>query len=259
MTSLYDVPRLYDLMSPMLVEGDPELAWWRAVARESGAAGADGALLELGAGTGRVAIPLARGGLRVTALDASPTMLERGRASATEAGVTVDWRHGDMTALALDRRFDAVILPYNTLLHLHTRAEHEALFASVARHLTPDGFFAFSVSNPDLPTLARGRDHRLAMTGGPVDDPAEGAPLTVEETIAYDHASQCTRGVFHFSYPGRRDALVVPVDLRMLYPAELEAMVHHQGFELVARHGDWQGRPFTSASPLQNLVCRPRR
>ena len=256
MTGLYDAPRLYDLMCPMRGEGDGERAWWRGVCAEAGAAGEQGRVLELGAGSGRLAIPLARGGLRVTALDRSPAMVARGRAQAEAAGVDVTWTLADMTAFDLGHPVDAVVLALNTLLHLHTRAEHEALFAGIHRHLSPGGRLALSVTSPDPRTLGRGPLHRLAMTDGPVDDPVERAPLTIEETIAYDHASQCTRGSFRFSYPGRTDRLVVPVDLRMLYPAELEALLHHHGFAVVARHGDWQGTPFTSASLQQNVVAR---
>ena len=255
MTGLYDVPRLYDLMCPMLAEGEAELGWWRGACREGGA----GAVLELGAGSGRLAVPLARGGLQVTALDRSPAMIARGREAARAAQVEVAWIEGDMTSFDLGRRFDAIVLALNTLLHLHTRAEHAALFAADRRHLAPAGVLAFSVTSPEPATLARARFHRLSMTEGPVDDPLEGAPLTVDETIAYDHASQCTRGAFRFSYPDRTDFLVVPVDLRMIYPAELELLVEHHGFDLVARHGDWDGSPFTSASLAQHVVARPRR
>ena len=258
MTGLYDVPRLYDLLCPALAEGDDELSWWRGACAEAGATADRGAVLELGAGSGRVAIPLARGGLRVTALDRSPTMLARGRDHAAAAGVDLEWTLGDMTGFDLGRRFDAVLIALNTLLHLHTRAEQAALFACVHRHLAPAGRLAFSITSPDPRTLGRGPLHRVPMTDEPIDDPVEGAPLTIDETIAYDHASQCTRGAFRFSYPGRPDFLVVPVDLRMIYPAELEALVAHHGFDIVARHGDWDGRPFTSASLLQNLICRPR-
>ncbi|HVV87037.1 MAG TPA: class I SAM-dependent methyltransferase, partial [Kofleriaceae bacterium] len=213
----------------------------------------------LGAGSGRLAVPLARGGLRVTALDRSPPMLTRGRAAAAAAGVDVEWVEADMTAFDLGRRFEAVLLAFNTLLHLHTRPKQEALFAAVHRHLAPGGLFALSIVSPDPATLARAPDHRLLVTDGPVDDPVEGAPLTAEETIHYDHATQCNLGVFRFSYPGRPDAVVVPVDLRMIYPAELEALLHYNGFELVARHGDWDGSWFTSASLHQHVICRARR
>ena len=257
MTGLYDVPRLYDLLCPALAEGDAELAWWRGVCRDAGASRDGGEVLELGAGSGRLAIALARGGLRVTALDRSAAMLARGEERAAEAGVEVAWVQADMTAFDFGRRFDAVLVALNTLMHLHTRAEHAAFFDVVRRHLMPRGVLALSVTSPDPRTLGRGPFHRVALADA-VDDPVEGAPLTIEETISYDHAAQCTRGAFHFSYPDRPDFLIVPVDLRMLYPAELEALVHHHGFDLVARHGDWDGTPFTSASLLQHLVCRPR-
>ena len=252
MISLYDVPRLYDLMCPMLAEGDAELTWWR------GACGEAAAVLELGAGTGRVAIPLARGGLQVTALDRSAAMIGHGRARATDVGVAVEWVEGDMTAFDLPRRFDAIVIAFNTLLHLHTRAEHEALFAAVHRHLASGGRLALSVTSPDPRTLSRPPSHWLELTDGLIDDPVEGVPFTVQESIDYDHATQRTRGWFRFHYPARAEAVTVPVDLRMIYPAELEALVHHHGFDIVARHGDWHGAPFSSASLAQNLILRPR-
>ncbi|MFO0745279.1 MAG: class I SAM-dependent methyltransferase [Myxococcota bacterium] len=260
MTELYDVPRLYDLMCPLLAEGDPELAWWRAACAGAGVAAGLGEVLELGAGSGRLAIALARGGLRVTALDRSPAMLARGRANAAgvERACDIRWVEADMTGFTLDRRFEVVVMALNTLLHLHHRAQHAALFAAIHQHLRPGGRLALSVVSPDPRTLARAPSHRLSMTDGAAFDPEEGQPLSIEETIAYDHATQCTRGAFRFSYPGRRDFLVVPVDLRMLYPAELEALLHHHGFDVVRRDGDWDGSPFTADSLVQNLVCRAR-
>jgi SAM-dependent methyltransferase len=176
-------------------------------------------------------------------------------ATTPTAGASLDWIEADMTAFELGRRFDAILIGYNTFRHLHTRAQHEATLAAIHRHLAPGGLLALSVISPDPRTLGRAPDHRLTVAP-PVHDPVEDATLLVEETIAYDHATQCTRGRFHVSYPGRPDVLVVPVDLRMLYPAELEALLHHHGFDVVVRHGDWHGAPFTSASLLQNLACR---
>ena len=259
MTGLYDVPRLYDLISPSLAGDDPELAWWRDACALGGATAGHGEVLELGAGSGRVAVPLAQAGLRVTALDLSPAMIARGRERAEAAGVAgaITWIEGDMTAFELGRRFEAILVAYNTFLHLHTRAQHAATFAAIRRHLAPGGVLALSVVSPDPHTLGRGPYHRLVVAP-PVLDPVEGAVLTVEETIQYDHATQCTLGQFHFTYPGRPDFLVVPVDLRMIYPAELEALVDCHGFDIVRRHGDWDGSQFDSQSLIQNLACRAR-
>lgn len=253
--NLYDLPRLYDLMCPRLADDEPELGWWRRACALGGASAAGGLVLELGAGTGRLAIALARAGLRVTALERAPAMLARGRAHAEAAGVALTWVEGDMTALALDRRFEAILLPFNTLMHLHTAGEHAALFAGIHAHLAPGGVLALSVTSPDPRTLGRAPDHRLRVAG-PIDDPVEGTPLYVDETIAYDHASQCTRGAFRFSYPGRVDAVVAAVDLRMFYPEELLLLLAHHGLDVVARHGDWDDSPFTSASLSQHVICR---
>ncbi|TNF32271.1 MAG: class I SAM-dependent methyltransferase [Deltaproteobacteria bacterium] len=249
--SLYEQPRLYDLLAPMLTEGDAELGFWRR------ACGGARSLLELGCGTGRLAIPLAAGGLEVTGLDAAPAMLAAGRDRAARVGAPVRFVLGDMAGFDLGERFDAVVVALNSLLHLHTRAALEGCLASVRAHLAPGGVFVLSVLSPDPRTLARHAHHRLPLMPEPVHDPEADRPLMVEETIAYDHATQRTRGKLHFSYPDARDFFVGGADLRVLWPLELEALLHYNGFEIVSRTGDFDGAPFDSRSHLQNVVCRP--
>ncbi len=249
--SLYDQPRLYDLLCPALVAGDPELAFWRR------ACGAGTSVLELGCGTGRLAIPLAAAGLEVTGLDLAPRMLERGRAAAAAAGVPVRFAAGDMAAFDLGERFDAVLVALNSLLLLHTREALEGCLASVRAHLTPGGVLAFSILSPDPRTLARRRAHRLPLVAAPIPDPEASEPLMVEESIAYDHATQRTHGRLHFSYPSAPDFFVGDADLRVLWPLELRALLHYNGFEALSLTGDYDGTAFESRSLLQNLVCRP--
>jgi len=250
---LYDQPRLYDLLCPRLREGDAELDFWRRVC------GRARTVLELGCGTGRLAIPLALAGLEVTGLDASEAMLEVGRDAAARAHAPVRFVAGDMATFTLDERFDAVLVALNSLLHLHTRVALEGCLAAVRAHLTPGGVFALSVLSPDPRTLARHRQHRLPLTTEPIADPEAGKPLMVEETVDYDRASQRTRGRLHFSYPDARDFFVGDADLRVLWPLELEALLHHAGFEILSVTGDFEGTPFDSRSLLQNAVCRVRR
>lgn len=249
--SLYDQPRLYDLLAPTLTEGDAELGFWRR------ACGAARTVLELGCGSGRVAIPLAAGGLEVTGLDASEAMLAAGRAAAARAPIPVRFVRGDMAGFDLGERFDAVVVALNSLLHLHTRAALEGCLAAVRAHLAPGGVLALSILSPDPRTLARHAHHRLPLLAEPVHDPRADRPLMVEETIAYDHATQRTRGRLHFSYPDARDFFVGEADLRVLWPLELEALLHYNGFEIASLTGDFEGAPFDSRSLLQNVVCRP--
>jgi len=268
--SLYDLPWLYDALCPPLEPGDPELAWWLDVC-----AGAT-TVLELGAGTGRLAVPLARAGLAVTALEPSAAMRAAGQDKARAAHVAVRWIDGDMRDMRDMRdmhdmrasiddpvadppaRFDRIVVAFNTFLHLHTRDDHRRFFASARRCLTPCGRLALSVVSPDPETLGRRPGHRLRMHAHEIVDARTGVRLTIDETVRWDHAAQCTRGHLHVSEPSRRDVLVVPLDLRMVFPQELALLLEHEGFDVHVLHGDFEGRAFGGASRWQNVVCAPR-
>jgi SAM-dependent methyltransferase len=127
-----------------------------------------GSVLELGAGSGRVALALAELGRSVVGVDLSPAMLAKAQARLAQAPPQVagrlEFRRGDMTALDLKRRFDAVICPYFTLAHLPAGAAWRNTFAVAARHLEPGGLAAFHLplleimrlpgpANPDHPVM----------------------------------------------------------------------------------------------------------
>lgn len=115
---------------------------------------ADGPLVELGVGNGRVAIPVARAtGRRVAGIDSSPAMLEQARARAAEAGVELDLREGDMRDLELDEAAGLIYCPFRALLHLPTWADRRRTFERVAAALRPGGRFAWN---------AFAFDHRIA-------------------------------------------------------------------------------------------------
>jgi ubiquinone/menaquinone biosynthesis C-methylase UbiE len=106
---------------------------------------AEGPVLELAVGTGRIAIPIAqRAGKRVVGIDLSPAMLALARERATAAGVEVELREGDMRDLDEERATDLVICPYRALLHLPTWADRRGVFERVARALRPGGRFAWN-------------------------------------------------------------------------------------------------------------------
>jgi SAM-dependent methyltransferase len=115
---------------------------------------ADGPLVELAIGNGRVAIPIAQAtGRRVIGIDSSPAMLEQARIRATEAGVELDLHEGDMRDLALDEPAALIYCPFRALLHLPTWADRRCTFEHVAASLRPDGRFAWN---------AFAFDHRIA-------------------------------------------------------------------------------------------------
>jgi len=106
---------------------------------------AEGPVVELAAGTGRISIPIAeRTGKRIIGIDLSPAMLARARENAADAGVEVELREADMRDLDLDAATDLVICPYRALLHLRTWSDRRRVFERVARALRPGGRFAWN-------------------------------------------------------------------------------------------------------------------
>ena len=148
-----------------------DVAFYVGLARE-----ADGLLVELAVGTGRVAIPVAQAtGRRVVGIDASPAMLARARERASEAGVELDLREGDLREFELEEPAALVYCPGRSLLHLPTWADRRRCFELVAASLRPGGRFAWN---------AFAFDHRIAATiDGEHSDASPGLPLP--HTIRY--------------------------------------------------------------------------
>ena len=139
--SAYDaIARLYDPWSVTVVEDVP---FYVAEARKSG-----GPVLELGVGSGRIAVPIAAAGIEVVGVDISAGMLEVARETAELAGVSVDLRLGDMRDPPVDGEFPLVIVPFRSLLHMETDLDRRAALRAAARHMAPGGRFVFDVFTP---------------------------------------------------------------------------------------------------------------
>ena len=148
--------RRYDEWSAEMTE---DVAFYVDLALE-----ADGPLVELAVGNGRVAVPVARAtGRRVIGIDSSPAMLEQARVRAAEAGVDLDLREGDMRDLALDEPAALIYCPFRALLHLPTWADRRRTFERVAASLRSGGRFAWNAFAFDHQVAARLDNHHAEM------------------------------------------------------------------------------------------------
>jgi SAM-dependent methyltransferase len=139
--SAYDkIARVYDPWSVSVVEDVP---FYLGEAERSG-----GPVLELGVGTGRIAVPVAAAGIDVVGVDLSAGMLEVARERAALAGVTVDLRHGDMRDPPVEGVFPLVLCPFRSLLHMETGDDRCAALRAVARHMDDGARFVFDVFTP---------------------------------------------------------------------------------------------------------------
>lgn len=245
-TSFYEHPDLYDLEYATHVE---DLGFYTGLARSAGR------VLELGCGTGRLSLPMARAGAEVVGVDRAEPMLERLRArAAAEPRLRLRAEPGDMTKLALNEQFDAIFLPFNAIHHVH---EAEALIEMLGRiraHLRPGGLFALDMIVPQPKFWERQPDGVYEVRWFP--DPEGGRmkswengwynPITQVNTVRYHY--QRASGLYHF----------IEIPMRMYYPQEALALLGAGGFRVERMSGDFEGRPANGISGKLVLELRAR-
>lgn len=242
MEPLYRDGAFYDAMNED-VSGDVD--FYVEEARRAGSP-----ILELACGTGRLAIPIANAGLEIVGVDLSETMLKRARDKSQQ----VEWIQADCKELELDRKFELVVLAFNSLLLFHTRADFEAVCASVKRHLVPDGLFILDIFNPDLALLTRGpEDLRVAFE---FEAPRGGGPVSVEEVNHYDAETQINHISWSFCLSDQEKRIEETLRMRCYFPQEIDALLHYNGFTIVQKYGDFQRKPFEGNDKTQVFLCR---
>jgi SAM-dependent methyltransferase len=192
-----------------------------------------GAALELGIGTGRIALPLARRGIRVHGIDLSGAMVARlrGKPDAEQIGVTI----GDFATTTVEGQFSVAYLVFNTVMNLTTQDEQVACFQNVAAHLEPGGCFVIEVMVPALQRLPPGETVRAFTVSA--------TRLGFDE---YDVASQGLTSHHYTVVDGKLEVLSPP--FRYVWPSELDLMARLAGLTLRERWSDWKREPFTSDS-----------
>ncbi len=192
-----------------------------------------GTALELGIGTGRIALPLRQRGVHVHGIELSPAMVEelQTRPGAHDIDVTI----GDFATTKVDGTFRLAYLVRNTITNLTTQDEQVACFRNVASHLEPGGCFVIEVYIPELQRLPPGETiHAFTVTP---------THLGFEE---YDVATQIAFSHHYWIVDGRIETFSAPY--RYVWPSELDLMARLAGMTLRERWSDWNREPFTSDS-----------
>ena len=192
-----------------------------------------GRALELGIGTGRIALPLAQRGVPVHGIDMSKAMVARLRQKpgGEDVGVTI----GDFATTTADGTFSLAYLVFNTISNLTTQAEQVACFRNVAAHLEPGGCFVIEVGIPELQRLPPGETFHVfhvSETRWGIDE--------------YDVANQGLISHHFEIVDGRLERNSVP--FRYTWPSELDLMAQLAGMRLRERWSGWKREPFTSDS-----------
>ncbi len=212
----------YESYDPMMIKTLGELAQ-------------KGSALELGVGTGRIALPLQEAGIKIYGIDASESMLAILRAKHGGDAITVII--GDFAEMPVEGKFDLVYVVFNTFFALLTQDEQIRCFHNAAKHLKPGGVFVLEGFVPDLTRFTGKQALRtVSIADQAVRIDASQVDLA-SQTITSQHIVLTETGVQFY-----------PVKLRFAWPSELDIMARLVSLKLLNRWSNWDKSPFTSDS-----------
>jgi SAM-dependent methyltransferase len=216
-------------------------------------------ILELGCGTGRVLLPLARQGYQITGVDLSLPMLEvaRGKIAAEDLSAQVTLSRQDMRTLELDNRFNLAFAAINSFMHLLNTDDQLAALARIRHHLNPGGLLILDLFNPDLSRLLEARGQvGLAKV---MTDPDTGHSLMRFHSDKVDLGEQTIHVTFvmdELDSEGNVQRTLFPFSIRYLFRFELELLLRHAGFEIEGIYGTYDLDEFDGDSPKMIAVAR---
>lgn len=195
----------------------------------------DGKALELGIGTGRIALPLSARNVEVHGIDAAPSMISRLRSKPGADRITVT--QGSFADVSVEGEFALVYVVFNTFFALSSQEEQVRCFRNVAAHLSPGGCFVIEAFVPDLTRFDHGQ--------------ANWATKVTEDLVELDvgrHDQATQRVVSQKVVITDGNVRLYPVQIRYAWPSELDLMAQLAGMRLRERWSSWKREPFTSES-----------
>jgi SAM-dependent methyltransferase len=216
-------------------------------------------VLELACGTGRVLLPLARQGYRVTGVDVSPAMLEVARHKVAAEGLAdrITLVEGDMREFALDGCFNLAFVAVNSFMHLLTTDDQLAALACIRQHLNPGGLVLIDLFNPDLASLLDARGQ--VLMDKTMTDPETGHRLVRFHARTVDLGQQTQQVTFildELDGDGHVRRTLFPFSMRYLFRYELELLLRHAGFTVEAVYGSYDLDEFSGDSDRMIAVAR---
>lgn len=248
-TEEYDNPILYDKENNDYTDDIPFLQKW--------ALKAEGTILDIACGTGRVTIPLAKSGYKIVGIDSHEGMLNEAKKKAGKLNLPIEWIQQDCTKLELNFKTDFAFSVGNSFQHFLKNEDQDGLLSSVNRHLFQNGIFIFNTRFPSVEELLQPETEEFWYSY--IDDETQ-YKVDVSTIAKYDALNQLQYYTTIRKYKDETNHIVNEVStnitLRYVYPKEMERMLANHGFEVIQIYEDWQENLITNDSYSMNFVCK---
>jgi len=210
-----------------------------------------GPVLELCSGTGRLTIPIKKSGVNIVGLDITKSMISRAKEKARAIQLDIDFIEGDMRSFDLQERFSLIFIPFNSIQNTYSVIDVESIFERVKHHLNRDGLFIIDIFNPSIQFMVKSEETYIEQYRFKKTD---GTEVVISEKGKYDSAAQINRVKWKYEFDGKE--YIDKLDMRCYYPLEMDALINYNGFEIVAKFGDYDENPFDSESKKQIFICK---
>ncbi|ADL53008.1 class I SAM-dependent methyltransferase [Clostridium cellulovorans] len=210
-------------------------------------------VLEIGIGTGRIAIELAKEGNKVMGIDFSKAMIDIGKKKAKNEKVDIEFIKADMRDFCVDKKFDLIIIQINTITHLLTLDDIEKFFNCVKKHLKDSGRFIIDFFNPIIEYLPKEFGDEFIFNKYKVSGNQE--TIEVYARTKYHRETQVTEHRLSYRI-GDREISNEVLDMRIYFPQELEGYLKFNGFQVEEKYGTYDMKKFYAESPRQIIVSK---
>jgi len=212
----------------------------------------DSEILELCCGSGRLTIPLAKEGLKMTGVDNSKPMLQQAKAKASHKNLHISFIDADIRELDLNKEFDLIFIPFNSIHHIYYNEDFFRTMDVVKKHLKDDGVFVLDCYNPNIQYITEAEKGKNRIAEYKTIDQRE---VYIEQTMKYERKTQINRIEWHY-YIDNVFHSVQNLDMRMYFPQELDAYLSWSGFSILHKFGNFEEDLFDDTSEKQIFVCK---
>lgn len=213
-----------------------------------------GKILEIGAGTGRITIPLAKREVNITALDISPQMLKALKVKAKKENIKIKTICADMRSFKLREKFDAVIITYRTFQHMYSVDDQIKALKNIKKHLKPNGLLIFDVYNPNLNYIQKGNwQWRKDSTIKLLDAKQE---VKIYYRNRYDMGEQMMYQEFLIKHSNGRKNIAF-LKMRFFFRFEIDHLLRLTGFKVKNLYGDFLKNKFRNNSSEMVWLAKP--